>query len=99
MMTLEEIAKKISEASSIEMELVWIPKIMGNQTSDEVEKLTTNKNNGIGLNKGDSYYVTRLYNQVKSGGHLSDRQTAILRKILPKYKKQYRRMVGCVKHE
>lgn len=33
-MELEEIANKISNASAIELELVWIPRILDNQTEE-----------------------------------------------------------------
>ncbi len=92
-MDLEEITKKISEASALELELVWLPKIVENQTDDEKQKLCTTTRNGTGLNAMDAYYVTSLYNRVKAGGHLSDKQADVLRKILPKYKRQYMRMM------
>lgn len=92
-MDLMEIAKKISEASTLELELIWIPKIIENQTDDEKQKLCTTAKNGSGLNMTDAPYVTSLYNKVKSGVHLSDRQADVLRKILPKYKRQYMRMM------
>ena len=98
-MNLEEIMKKISEASALELELVWLPKIISNQTDDEKEKLCTTTKNSTGLNMCDAPYVTSLYNKVKSGIHLSERQTDNLRKILPKYKRQYRRMMNNGKKE
>jgi hypothetical protein len=91
---LVEIVKKISEASALELELVWLPKIIDNQTDDEKSKLCTTAKNGTGLNMTDAPYVTSVYNKVKSGGHLSDKQVDVLRKILPKYKRQYARMVN-----
>ncbi len=92
-MDLEEIAKKISESSALEFELIWLPKIVENQTDDEKQKLCTTAKNGTGLTMIDAHYVTSLYNRVKSGGHLSDKQVDILRRILPKYKRQYMRMM------
>jgi len=92
-MELEEIAKKISEASVIEMELVWLSKIMGNQTDEEMQKHAAIEDNRIGLNGTDAPYVTSLYDQVRSGKHLSEKQVTILRRILPKYKRQYYRMM------
>lgn len=94
MMNLKEIKKKISEASDIELELVWLPKIMMNQTSDEKQKLDTISDNGVGLNKADSYVVTAIYNDMKKGNHLSYWQANKLRKLLPKYSRQYKRMMN-----
>lgn len=98
-MELEEIAKKISNASALEFELVWLPKIIENQTDDEKQKLCTTAKNGSGLNMTDAPYVTHIYNKVKSGVHLSERQADVLRKILPKYKRQYARMMTNGKKE
>ena len=92
-MELEEIAKMISNASALEFELIWLPKIIDNQTDDEKQKLYTTVNNGLGLNMRDAYYVMSVYNRVKAGGHLSDKQVDVLRKILPKYRRQYMRMM------
>ena len=98
-MELEEIAKKISEASALEFELIWLPKIIDNQTDDEKSKLCTTMKNNTGLNMMDAHYVMGVYNKVKSGVHLSDKQVDILRKILPKYKRQYARMMNNGKKE
>jgi len=96
---LEEIAKRISEASAIEMELVWLPKIMEGQTDEEKDKLASILDNRVGLNGTDAPYVTSLYNQVKSGKHLSEKQVTTLRRILPKYKRQYYRMMKNTKEQ
>ncbi len=90
----KEIADKIRRASDLEVELVWLPKIMKNQTDEEKDKLATTVNNGLGLNITDAPFVTSLYNQVKSGKHLSGCQANILRRVLVKYKRQYLRMVN-----
>ena len=88
-MDLIEIEKKISSASIPELELVWLPKIIENQTEGEMKKFATVLDNGIGLNRSDAPYATRLYYQVKSGKHLDNIQADRLRKMLPKYKRQY----------
>lgn len=93
-MELEEISKKIREASALELELVWLPKIVENQTDDEKQKLCTTTRNGTGLNMADAPYVTSVYNKVKSGAHLSDKQVDVLRNILSKYRRQYMRMMA-----
>lgn len=95
-MNLKELRKKISEAPDYELELVWLPKIMGGQTDDEKQKLDTVTNNGVGLNKADSYTVTSIYNNIKRGNHLSYWQANKLRKLLPKYARQYMRMMDNV---
>lgn len=94
-MDLLEIAKKISEASVLELELIWIPKIVENQTNDEKQRLCTTAKNGTGLNMTDAPYVTSLYYKIRSGIHLSERQADALRKMLPKYRRQYARMMTC----
>lgn len=93
-MELEEISKKISEATAMELELVWLPRIMGNQTDDEKSKLDSIYKNGVGLNGVDACYVTSVWNKVKSGKHLTDTQVMLLRKLLPKYRKQFRIMMN-----
>lgn len=93
-MNLEEIAKRISKASAYEFELVWLPRIIENQTDDEKQKLCTTMKNSTGLNMSDAPYVTSIYNRVKAGGHLSDKQVDILRRILSKYRRQYARMMN-----
>lgn len=98
-MELEEIVKKISEASALELELIWIPRIVENQTDDEKNKLCTTKKNGTGLNMADAPFVTSVYNKIKSGNHLSERQADLIRKILPKYKRQYMRMIKSVNND
>ena len=95
----KEIMDKIRRASDLEVELVWLPKIMENQTNEEKDKLATTVNNGLGLNMRDAPFVTSIYNQVVSGKHLSFTQANILRIILVKYKKQYVRMMNNGKEE
>jgi hypothetical protein len=92
-MDIDEISDKIRNASVIEMELVWLPRIMDNQTNDEKEYRSTFYNNGIGLNGADASYVTSVWCKIKSGYHLTDAQLCILRKILPKYRRQFARMM------
>lgn len=82
----------LSKASELELELVWIPKIMANQTDDEVDRGETNKNNKLGLNKADSVKITRYYHKISNGEHLSWFEAERVREILPKYWQQYVRM-------
>ena len=95
----KEIVDKIRRSSDLEVELVWLPKIMGNQTNEEKDRLATTVCNGIGLSMGDAPYVTSCYDQVKSGKHLSRCQADVLRGILVKYKRQYSWMVYDEKEE
>ncbi len=79
----------INRASNTELEIFWIPKIISNQTSDEVRSEETIEHNRIGLNGRDAKFVTSVYNQITSGRHLSVRQSESIKKVLPKYWRQY----------
>jgi len=83
----------IDRATPIELELVWLPKIMRNQTYDELRAGETIRSNGIGLSGVDGVFVSDIYKQVQAGGHLSERQASATRKILRKYHKQYADMM------
>lgn len=91
--SLEDVAFKISNASNIELELVWLPRIMDNQTDDEKSSKNTIERNRIGLTCFDAPFVTSMYSKVKAGKHISDVQADKLRGILVKYKRQYFRMM------
>lgn len=92
MLTEDSIKFLIEKASDLEIELVWLPKIVGNQTDDEIEKLNSVLDNKIGLNARDAPFVTSVYLRILSGEHLSSGQASILREILPKYWRQFVRM-------
>jgi len=96
-MTLKEnkqrLQRMIDNATSLELELVWIPKIMRNQTYDELAAGETIRNNGIGLSGVDGAFISDIYNQVIAGKHMSDKQATATRKILRKYHKQYSDMM------
>ncbi len=65
------IKEMITECSSDELELVWIPRIMDNQTRDEIDYRNTLERNGMGLNGRDAPFITDLYNTVLNGRHLT----------------------------
>jgi len=83
----------IDRATCLELELVWLPRIMRNQTYDELRAGETIRNNGIGLSGVDGAFVSDIYNQVLAGNHLSEKQASATRKILRKYWRQYADMM------
>lgn len=91
-MDKEKVNELILKATSLEFELVWLPKIMGNQTDTEIECMCTVCDNKLGLNNNDAPIVTAYFMRVKRGAHLTDGQANVLRKILPKYWRQFARM-------
>lgn len=83
----------IDKATLLELELVWIHKIMRNQTYDELAAGETIRNNGIGLSGVDGSFISDIYKQVQEGKHMSEKQASATRKILRKYWKQYSDMM------
>lgn len=83
----------IEKASNLELELVWIPHIMENQLEEEKASRDTRYKNGVGLNKSDAGPITRGYNWINSGKHLSEGHAQDIRKRLKKYWKQYLHMM------
>lgn len=79
----------IAKASSLELELIWIPKIMKNQTVEEVYTGQTTEVNEMGLSGYDAPFITSVYDQIQEGNHLTNRQKEAVSKILQKYWKQY----------
>jgi hypothetical protein len=63
----EVIRKMIDDATPYELEVVWLPRIIENQTADEVVDKTTNHHNGMGLSAFDAEFVTSIYEQTKGG--------------------------------
>lgn len=94
MKSREEIQSMIVNASDLEMELVWLPKIMGNQTDDEVDKRATLSDNKIGLTGGDAPFVTAYWMRLQRGVHLTHSQVEVLKCVLPKYWRQFARMMN-----
>ncbi len=88
----ERIQSLLMIATSAELELVWLPKILSNQTDDEIKERRTIKENKVGLNGSDAPIVTSIYSGIRAGRHLSDGQARYLRKVLPKYWRQYSKM-------
>jgi len=83
----------IDRATYLELELVWIPRIMRNQTYDELRAGETIRNNGIGLSGVDGAFISDIYKHVQTGKHLSEKQASAARKILRKYWRQYAAMM------
>ena len=83
------IQDKIMNASSLEIELVWLPGIMSKQTYDELDKGKACRKNGIGLSKVHVGFISSLYTQVLEGKHLTEKQAHYARKILRSYWKQF----------
>lgn len=79
----------IAKASSLELELIWIPKIMKNQTVEEVYTGQTTEVNEMGLSGYDAPFITSVYDQIQEGNHLTNKQKEAVSKILQKYWKQY----------
>jgi hypothetical protein len=63
----EIIRRMLENASAYEIEVVWIPRIMENQTADEVESENTHHHNGMGLSAFDAEIITSMYHQSKGG--------------------------------
>jgi hypothetical protein len=88
-----EIKARVSQAPGYELELVWIPKIMEQQTEGEQMSERTIEWNQKGLNAFDAGFITSLYHQIRAGSHLTPKQVTAARKVLPKYARQYRQMM------
>jgi hypothetical protein len=97
-MTQKEVKEKlqsmVDKASALELELVWIPKIMSKQTSSEIMRGDTIETNKVGLSGYDGRYISSIYNRIQDGQHLSENQASASRKILRKYWKQYHGMMN-----
>jgi hypothetical protein len=88
------IKSMITKASSLELELVWIPKIINLQTYSEVHREDTEEKNGVGLSAYDAPFITSIYHRIEEGQHLTYRMEAAVKKALPKYWKQYANMMN-----
>lgn len=89
----ETIHGMIQNASGLEFELIWIPRIMERQTSDEQMSHETKEKNSVGLNGRDAPFITSLYDRIKDGQHLTPKMIECVRRTLPKYWKQYESMM------
>jgi len=85
----EKLQSMVDRASALELELVWIPKIMTRQTSSEIQRGDTIEVNKIGLSGYDGRFISDIYRRIREGDHLSEGQARAVRKILRKYWKQY----------
>lgn len=90
----QKIKEMIQNAKPLELELVWIPKIMENQTEDERYQESTIEYNEKGLNAFDAKTISYYFNQIKSGSHLTPEQVEKARVKLVKYAGQYAAMTA-----
>lgn len=90
----EQIKAMIEKASGLELELVWIPRIMDNQTREEIDTESTRERNDIGLNAFDGKTIGAYFAKIRDGRHLNQKQIEISRKKLVKYAKQYSEMTA-----
>lgn len=88
-MDKNQVQNLIRNSKDYELEIIWIPKIMGNQTSEELESHSTLFYNKVGLNGRDAGFISSLYEQIQNGKHLTHNQVVACHKVLPKYWKQY----------
>lgn len=84
----------ILSASPYEIEEVWLKKIVELQTDKEISDGLSITDNKIGLNMKDAPILTSYYKRVKSGKHLTPVQINVCRNKLPKYWRQYVRMMN-----
>lgn len=89
MIDKETVQKMIEKASTLELELFWVPKIMRNQTSEELDARQTIEHNNVGLNGVDARFMSSVYEQIIKGKHMSMKQESAVKKTLYKYWKQY----------
>ena len=85
----DRIQGMIKLASDIELELVWIPRMMERQMEEEVEQMDTQDRNGVGLNRADAWPITRAFKRIQEGGHLYGDESEDIKNRLLKYWKQY----------
>jgi hypothetical protein len=90
----EKVQGMIDRASALELELVWIPKIMSKQTSREIYVGSTIEYNEIGLSGFDGHFISDIYRKIQEGGHLTEGQAKASRRVLRKYWKQYLGMMN-----
>jgi len=85
----------ISKASDLELELVWIPKIMKMQEPEEINQESTIINNHRGLTPPDAKFITSIYKEyLLEDKHLTFNMATAIREILPKNWKQYYHMMN-----
>jgi len=96
----QHIRALIDKASALEIEIVWMPRIMSNQTDLEKCRGDTIERNSIGLSGVDGAFISDVYEQVRGGKHLSGGQEQAVKRVLKKYWRQYANMMhDDVKHK
>jgi hypothetical protein len=94
MLTATQVKAMIAKATPAEIEIIFIPRIMANQTEDEISTFETRHNNSMGLNAFDAKTITNYFKIVKSGRHLSEEQVEKAKIKLIKYAGQYAAMTA-----
>jgi hypothetical protein len=93
-LTKEEIKGHIKKAKPEEIEIVYIPLIMRNQTPEEVQDEATKEQNGKGLNAFDATSISKYHRILQKGGHLTPAQIEKARNTLIKYAGQFAEMTA-----
>lgn len=93
-LTEKEVLEFIKASNEYELRKVWLEIIMQRQTSDEIATRSTNHRNSVGLSGCDAKPVTRIYESVadsknRKGRTLFPNEVEYLKKVLPKYRKQF----------
>lgn len=60
----ERIQGMIDKTSALELELVWIPRIMERQTDQEIDANKTIEHNDVGLNGVDAVFISDIFDKV-----------------------------------
>jgi hypothetical protein len=85
----QKVQDMVDKASALELELVWIPKIMSKQTEREVSVGSTIEYNEVGLSGFDGHFISDIYRKIREGEHLTEGQAKACRRVLRKYWRQY----------
>ena len=84
--TMDEIANLIQNNDTVLYRA--LNKLFECQTEDEKNSYDTHESNGVGFNGVDAPILTSFAEFYRQRGYLSDKQKAIARKKLVKYKRQ-----------
>lgn len=79
-----QINNMIKNASSLELELIWIPKFLQSYDKTEV----------IGFNVFDALFINKLYNQTQAGKQIDTWEAYKVRGKLLNYSVQYTSMTA-----
>lgn len=86
----EEMVSLLREQIRSDKFTAWkaLARIYENQTDDEKSSEFTKYDNGVGFSGADSEFLSSLAKQLIQWGSLSDKQTAVLYRLMPKYARQ-----------